>query len=76
MVFDLDDDIGETNDISDKQIEKAGSLQKAYQQWESELQGPAFPYLGSWKKNRPKNQGKNRNKNTNKSKKKNKGVNK
>ncbi len=78
LVFDLDEDFRESKNVADKQIEKAGSLQKAYQQWESELQGPAFPYLGSWKKNRPKNQGKNknRNKNTNKSKKKNKGVNK
>jgi len=76
MIFDLDDDVSEVNNISDTQIEKEGSMQKAYEQWESELQGPAFPYLGSWKKSRPNTQGKNKKKQKNKNQTKNKGANK
>ena len=68
MMFDLDKDFGESNNIAEKQIEKEGSMQKAYLQWESELQGAAFPYLGSWKKNRPKSQGKNNSNKKNKTK--------
>jgi arylsulfatase A-like enzyme len=70
MLFDLNEDLSENKNIVDKAIENEDSMQKAYQQWESQLQGAAFPYLGSWKENRPKSQGKN------KSLKKNKGVNK
>ncbi len=72
MLFDLDEDVRESKNIADQQIDKEGSMQKAYQQWEAQLQGPAFPYLGSWKKNRPNAQGKNKAKKKNKSQ----GVNK
>ena len=72
MMFDLDEDFRENNDITDKTIEKEDLMQKAYLQWKSELQDAAFPYLGSWKKNRPNAQDKKKNKNQNKSKNKTK----
>jgi arylsulfatase A-like enzyme len=70
MMFDLDEDFRENNDIAGKAIEKEDLMQKAYLQWKSELQDAAFPYLGSWKKNRPNAQGKKKNKSKNKTKKK------
>ncbi|PKI16657.1 sulfatase-like hydrolase/transferase [Colwellia sp. 12G3] len=79
MVFDLDKDFGESKNVADQKIEKEDLMQKAYQQWESQLQDAAFPYLGSWKKNRAKTQGKNKSnkKNNTKTKieSKNKGTN-
>jgi len=68
MLFDLDDDLAENKDISEKQLSNKDELEKAYQLWQSELKGPAFPYLGSWKKNRPNGQGKNKSKKKNKTK--------
>jgi arylsulfatase A-like enzyme len=65
MLFNFDDDHQENNNIVEKHAEKDADMQKAYQQWESELQDQAFPYLGSWKKNRPNGQGKNKNKKKN-----------
>ncbi|NQY37215.1 MAG: sulfatase-like hydrolase/transferase [Alteromonadaceae bacterium] len=60
MMFDLDEDRQESKNIAEQQIENKAAMQKSYQVWQSELQDPAFPYLGSWKKNRPKSQGKNK----------------
>lgn len=62
MMFDLDEDRQESKNIAEQQIENKAAMQKSYQVWQSELQDPAFPYLGSWKKNRPKSQGKNKDK--------------
>ncbi|WP_019028889.1 sulfatase [Colwellia piezophila] len=66
MLFNLDDDHQENNNIVEKHAEKDAVMQKAYQQWESELQDQAFPYLGSWKKNRPNSNKKAKKKNKSK----------
>lgn len=66
MAFDLSKDIQESENISDKAPEKVTTMEASYQAWESEMKGPAFPYLGSWKKSRPSSNGKQKNKKKNK----------
>ena len=69
MIFDLDNDHIESNNLVQQQMEKESSLQKAYRQWESQMKGAAFPYMGTWKKKKPNDQSKKKNKTKNKKKK-------
>ncbi len=69
MLFDLENDKGEqknlihqNNGLYEKQYKKQRSQ---YQQWNDELQDPAFPRLGSWDYS---NQNTSQNKNNKKTK--------
>ncbi|QBY04228.1 N-acetylgalactosamine 6-sulfate sulfatase [Thalassotalea sp. HSM 43] len=48
MLFDLSTDIGESDNIQGNNSDDFDVLQDAYQQWNEQLQEPAFPRLGSW----------------------------
>ncbi len=61
MLFDLNQDIGESSNHIKQQAEQAQDLEQSYQTWEAQMKGPAFPYLGSWKKHKPKTKNKNKN---------------
>ena len=69
MIFDLDNDHIESNNLVQQQMEKESSLQKAYRQWETQMKGAAFPYMGTWKKKKPNDQSKKKNKTKTKKKK-------
>jgi len=49
MLYDLDADISEENNLYQKNQQLYKSQQAEIDEWTTELKGPAFPRLGSWK---------------------------
>lgn len=48
QLFDLQSDIGESNDLARQRRQRVAAIQKKVEAWSGELKDPAFPSLGSW----------------------------
>ena len=48
MLFDLDKDIAEQKNMYKQSKDQYKNQRAQYEQWNDELQDPAFPRLGSW----------------------------
>ncbi|WP_068544294.1 sulfatase-like hydrolase/transferase [Thalassotalea crassostreae] len=48
MLYDINTDISEQNNVYKKNKSQYNKLQQSYQQWNEELEDGAFPKLGSW----------------------------
>lgn len=49
LLYDLDDDLGETRNLTEARPDNADGLRRRLQAWEQELVEPIAPGLGSWK---------------------------
>ncbi len=48
-LYQLSDDVGESDDLSSKEKDKVQSLKKEFEAWESQLKPAIFDPLGTWK---------------------------